>query len=56
MQNIYKPILDSLTNVFLDGGACPNTVFGVNMTSTEAVTDVLRDGITDSCLEPKPLA
>ena len=59
MQNTYKPILDSLTNI-LDGGAYggayPNSVFGVNMTSTEAVTDVLRDGLMDSCLEPKPLA
>ena len=45
-----------MTNIFLDGEACPNSVFDVIMTSTEAVNDVLRDGLMDSCLEPKFVA
>ena len=53
---INEPISDSLTNVFLDGEACPNSVFDVKMTSTEAVIDVLRDGLLNSCLKPKNLA
>ena len=35
---------------------CPNYVFDVSMTSTEAVTNMLRDGVMEFCLEPKTLA
>ena len=36
--------------------ACPDSVFDVNMSSTEAVSDVLRDGHLDSCVEPNTVA
>ena len=51
-----NPISDSLTNVFLDGEACPDSAFDVNMTSTETVTNVMQDGRLDSCVQPKTLA
>ena len=49
-------VLDSLTNVFLDGQACPSSIFNVELTSKEVVGDQLRDGHMDSCIEPKSLA
>ena len=53
--NSYKSLSESSTNVFVDGKVCPSSIFDVNMTSTEAVTDMMRDGAVDSCLEPKTL-
>ena len=47
---------ESLTNIFLDGDACPASVINLTSSSVEAVTDALRDGHMDSCLEPKTLA
>ena len=51
-----NPISDSLTNVFLDGEACPDSVLDVSLTSQETVTKVMRDGLINSCVEPKTLA
>ena len=56
--NIY-PIhyfSESLTNVFLDGDACPDSVMNLTTASVETVTDTLRDGRMDSCVEPKSQA
>ena len=47
---------ESLTNVFLDGDACPDSVMNLTTSSVETVTDVLRDGRMDSWVEPKSLA
>ena len=40
-----------MTNVFLDGEVCLTSVFDVNVTSAEGVTDMLRDSRTDSSVE-----
>ena len=47
---------ESLTNVFLDGEACPASVIDLTSASVETVTDALRDGNMHSCVEPKTLA
>ena len=56
--NVYpiNSFSESLTNVFLDGDACPDSVVNLTTTSVETVTDVLRDGRMDSCVEPKSQA
>ena len=47
---------ESLTNVFLDGEACPTSVIDLTSASVETVTDALRDGNMHSCVEPKTLS
>ena len=53
---IFLSFPESLTNVFLGGEACPASVVYLTSASVETVTDALRDGRMDSCVEPKTLA
>ena len=55
-MNYFLPFPEFLTNVFLNGEACPASVVDLTSASVETVTDALRDGRMDSCVEPKTLA
>ena len=52
----WIPFPETLANVFLDGEACPASVVKLRSSSVESVTDVLRDGRMESCVEPKHLS
>ena len=51
-----NPFSESLTNVCLDGETCPVSVVELTSAFVETVTDALRDGRMDSCLNLKTLA